>query len=156
VLGDGLRAFRIGDGAGDFPVFSGEGARRFPGRWNSGGQAMIYACEHYSTAMLEKLVRLGQMPPRQHFVAIAIPAGVSYEIVTRDSLPGWYESGSRTARAFGSTWLAGMRSAILIVPSVVARMERNVLINPSHTDFSRIKTGLEQPIWWDERLFAQE
>jgi hypothetical protein len=36
----------------------------------------------------------------------------------------------------------------------VARMERNVLINPTHKDSALIKPGLEQPIWWDGRLFA--
>ena len=45
-----------------------------------------------------------------------------------------------------------VRSAILIVPSVVARMERNVLINPAHVDAARIRPGLEVPVTWDARL----
>ena len=46
------------------------------------------------------------------------------------------------------------RSAILLVPSVVARMERNVVINSRHADFNRLTAGLETPVWWDRRLFA--
>ena len=46
------------------------------------------------------------------------------------------------------------RSAIQIVPSVVTRMERNIVINGTQTDFRMIKVGLETPIWWDEKLFG--
>jgi len=45
------------------------------------------------------------------------------------------------------------RSAIPIVPSVVARMERNVVINRRHPDFESLTVGLETPVWWDRRLF---
>jgi hypothetical protein len=37
---------------------------------------------------------------------------------------------------------------------VVARMERNVLINDSHPEVQRIMHSLHQPIWWDQRLFS--
>jgi len=70
-----LRAFRIGDANSAYDIFSGEGSRVYPGRWNKKGQAMIYTSERYSTAMLEKLVRLGEMPPNQRYVEIEIPAG---------------------------------------------------------------------------------
>jgi RES domain-containing protein len=59
------------------------------------------------------------------------------------------------SRAFGAKWYRELRSAILIVPSVVARLESNVLINAEHEDFSRMKVSRERPIWWDERLFAK-
>jgi RES domain-containing protein len=149
-----MRSYRIGDARGDYPVYSGEGAKLFPGRWNALGQDMIYASEHYSTAILEKLVRTGAMPPNQHFVEIAAPSGTSYEVATKDTVPDWSAANRETARAFGAAWFDQGRSAILIVPSVVARMENNILINPHHPDSARIVIGLETPIWWDERLFA--
>ena len=58
------------------------------------------------------------------------------------------------ARAFGRAWHAEARSALLITPSVVARMERNFVFNTAHPDFARIKPGLETPVWWDSRLFG--
>ena len=58
------------------------------------------------------------------------------------------------AKSFGEAWLQSARSAILVIPSVVARMERNVLINPAHSDFVRIHPDLHQSVWWDSRLFA--
>ena len=146
-------AYRIGDGNGRYPVYSGEGARAAAGRWNASGQPVIYASEHYSTAMLEKLVRLGEMPPNQHFVAITIPKGTSYEVVTEAVVPTWWEKNALAARTFGAQWYRECRSAVLFVPSVVARMERNVLLHPEHPQTAEIEVSLEEPIWWDERLF---
>ncbi|HRD74842.1 MAG TPA: RES domain-containing protein [Hyphomicrobiaceae bacterium] len=148
-----LRVFRIGDPAGRYPIWSGEGAARQEGRWHMRGQEVIYTSEHYSTAMLEKLAHFnGVLPAGQHFVAAEVPAGTTYEVVTKDSLPAWIDANA--ARAFGAAWLGERRSAILIVPCFVAREERNVLINPAHGEARAIVPGLETPVTWDERLFA--
>ena len=127
----------------------------YPGRWNERGQAVIYASEHYSTALLETLARTGEMPRNLHYVEIEIPAGVTCEVVTNDSLAGWYDADGAVARAFGAAWFRERRSAILIVPSVVARVERNVLIHPHHDDAASISVGLATSVYWDSRLFAR-
>ena len=150
-----MQAYRIGDRKGAYAVYSGEGSRENEGRWHSRGQNVIYASKYYSTAVLEKLVRTGEMPPNQYFVEIIILPGVSYEVVTKDSVPDWCNKDQVAARKFGSTWFRECRSAILIVPSVVARVDQNVLINPHHDDYSQIKAGLETPVWWDSRLFPR-
>jgi len=105
--------------------------------------------------MLEKIVHYsGGLPENQHYIEITIPAGISYEVVTSDTLPGWYEKSQEVSRAYGSKWYNETRSTLLVVPSVVARVERNIVINSCHEDFGKIHTGLETPIWWDERLFG--
>ena len=157
VLPTATRVFRIGDGEGRFPVWSVEGARRVAGRWHRVGDEVIYASEHYSTALLEKLVYCnGVLPPNQHFVEATIPAGVSYEVVTADILPDWAHPNCVSAQAFAADWYREGRSAILVVPSAVARMERNIVINVGHEDFKgrNIEVGLEVPVRWDERLFV--
>ncbi len=149
-----MRAYRIGDPDGRHPIYSGEGAGLVEGRWHEKGQEVIYASMHYATAMLEKLAHYnGIMPPNQHFLEIEIPAGTSYEEVTKDILPGWDLPESPVARAHGSGWLNAQRSAILIVPSYVAREELNILINPHHPASAGIRVGRETPIRWDARLF---
>lgn len=148
-----MTAYRIGDPMGEFPIFSGEGSKAYPGRWNDVNEEMIYASEHYSTAMLEKLIYTGEMPPNQHFIEILIPSGTTYEAVTKDSLPGWLDANRAVSRQFGSDWFTQRRSSILLVPSVVARLEVNLLINPRHPQSKKIKPGIETPIWWDDRLF---
>lgn len=148
------KAYRIGDPKGDYPIFSGEGAKRAAARWHQKGQSVVYTAEHLSLAMLEKLVRVsGKMPRGQHYVEINIPSGTSYEVVTSEKLPGWQEATHATSRQFGATWLEEQRSAVLFVPSVVVRLECNILINPRHADFKAITAGLETPLTWDSRLF---
>lgn len=155
LLAAPMLAYRIGDPAGEHPVYSAEGARRVSGRWHERGDAVVYASRHYSTAMLEKLVHWsGQLPPNQHFVEITIPAGASYEVFSADHNPDWFRADGETARRFGHAWFTERRSAVLVVPSVVARMEENVVINPAHPDAAGIAVGLERPVWWDERLFG--
>ncbi len=150
-----LTAYRIGDPAGAYPIFDAAGSRLYPGRWNTRVSPMIYASRHYSTAMLEKLATgSGDLPANQHFVEIVIDAGVSYEVFSEAHRPGWDSAEASVAKAYGEAWLLAGRSAILLVPSYVARMEQNVLINPAHPDFPRIRPRLATPVWWDERLFA--
>ena len=153
-LPETMRAYRIGDPAGQFPVWSTEGARRVSGRWHEAGAEVIYISEHYATTMLEKLVYWnGALPPNQHFIEVTIPRGTSYEVATPDIVPDWFRPGGEAARRFGRQWYEENRSAILIVPSVVARMERNVVVNGLHPDFEGLTVGLETPVWWDRRLF---
>ena len=151
-----LTAYRIGDPAGLYPIYSSVGAKLSPGRWNTADTPMIYTAEHYSTAMLEKLVRgNGMMPPDQHWLGITIPPGVSYEVFSTAHHPGWAAEDCRVARLFGSAWQRSGRSLLLLVPSAVAFMERNILINDAHPQAAQITHGLHEPVWWDARLFAQ-
>lgn len=154
-LAETLYAYRIGGSQGRWPVYSSDGARRVSGRWHEVGDQVVYASERYATAMLETLVRWNGPPPgSQHFIRIEIPAGTSCEVVAADTIPGWQLPDSPSARRFGHEWYAEGRSAILIVPSVVVRMERNVIINASHPEFPRVAPGAEAPVWWDRRLFT--
>ena len=104
--------------------------------------------------MLEKLAHWnGVFPDNQHFVKIEIPPGTSYEVATAHTVPGWDDRDFVASRLFGTTWFKQQRSAILFVPSIVARMERNLIINSLHPEFQGIQVSLEEPVWWDQRLF---
>lgn len=152
-----LTAYRIGDPAGAYPIFDATGSRLAPGRWNTENSPLIYASEHYATAMLEMLANgAGQCPPNQHFIQITLPSGVSYEGLNPAHLPGWDTSRATVSQSFGATWHGERRSLLLLVPSIVARMEMNVLINPAHPEFPRITHSLHQPVWWDRRLLRDE
>jgi len=148
-----MRAFRLGDAHGSFPIFSGRGAARSKGRWHKRGQEVIYCSKYYSTALLETVAHWHlDIPLRQHYIEIEIPAGISYETVTAHSFPKWLDD--QKASAFGSKWCQEQRSVILIVPSYVARIDENVVINCSHPDFPKLRAGLEYPVFWDDRLFS--
>jgi RES domain-containing protein len=151
-----LTCYRIGDPDGAFPIFDAEGARLYPGRWNTHSSPVIYTSEHYSTAMLEKLVHANLvLPANQHFIEITIPNGATYEIFQTAAYLGWDSRDETICKTFGRTWFGEQRSALLIVPSIPARIERNILINPLHPDAKGITYGLPEPVWWDERLYAR-
>ena len=155
VLGRTLASFRIGDPNGAYPIFDPTGSTIASGRWNTPASPVIYTSEHYSTAVLEKLVHgSGRLPPNQHYVQVTIPRGVSYEIFSTAALPGWDTMPAVASKKFGEEWCLQKRSAILLVPSVVARLDNNILINPDHPEFSAIGVSLHQPVYWDKRLFG--
>jgi RES domain-containing protein len=150
-----MRIFRIADRR--HPVWNGSGAMLWGGRFNSPGRAVIYGALSFGGAMLEILVhaRIGKVPKTHVWIEVEVPDDVLIERQTTDSLPaGWDASALQAARAFGDTWLTEARSAVLVVPSVVARQESNVLVNPAHPDTARLVVSAPQPVIWDERLFT--
>jgi RES domain-containing protein len=105
--------------------------------------------------MLEKLVHANSvLPPNQHFIRITIPSGVSYELFQTAAHPGWDGKDEGICKAFGEAWFEEKRTALLLVPSIPARLEHNVIIHPLHEDTARITYDLPEPIWWDERLYG--
>lgn len=154
ILDRVLTCYRIGDPAGAFPIFDAAGSRLYPGRWNTDASPMIYTSQHFSTALLEKLARgSGVLPPNQHYIEITNPPGVTYEMFDPAAHPGWDSAAAAVAKAYGDTWQQSRRSLLQLVPSVVARLDLNVLINPEHAEFPRVTHGLHQPVHWDKRLF---
>ena len=88
-----------GDPDGTHPIYDSEGARLYPGRWNTVASPIIQTSEHYSTAMLEKLVHASSvMPPNQHYIRIVIPNGVTYEIFPTARFPDGTASARISAR----------------------------------------------------------
>lgn len=149
-------AWRIADGR--FEPVSAVGASLVGGRWNSPGLGVIYASRTFAGAMLECLAHagIGRVPRTHVAVHIAIAAAVAVERRDEDALPrGWDDPDLRAARVFGDAWIREQRTAVLIVPSVVARREGNVLLNPQHADFKKVVAGKPEPVVWDARLFGR-
>ncbi|MGH8242608.1 MAG: RES family NAD+ phosphorylase [Steroidobacteraceae bacterium] len=149
-----MRFYRIADSR--HSPESGEGARLHGGRWNSPGRAVIYACETMTGAMLEKLVHTnGRMPKHQVGVTYEAPNALKAISLEPEALPGWDKPDMVASRAAGDAWLTAGESAILRVPSVVFSVERNVLLNPAHGDFSKVRVVSVEPVRWDDRLFEE-
>ena len=149
-------AWRIADGR--FEPFSAIGASLVGGRWNSPGLGVIYASRSYAGAMLETLAHagIGRVPKTHVAIEIAIARDVAVERTDESSLPaGWDDSDLRIARAFGDAWIRDRRTAVLVVPSVLARRQDNVLLNPQHPGFKKVVAGPPEPVIWDARLFAR-
>lgn len=151
-----MQVFRIGDER--HPLWDGSGAALVGGRWNSPGRQVIYGSLSYACAMLEMLAHasIGRIPTTQRFVVTEVPDSVSLERHNANALPaGWDAEHSSIARGFGDLWLKEARSAILLVPSVVARPEWNALVNPLHPDAIRLVVSAAEKVVWDKRLFER-
>lgn len=126
------------------------------GRWNNPGQPIIYSSLNYACSMLEVLVHsnIGRVPKTHKCVIATVPHEASIERHDHSSLPlGWNDHSAVVAREFGDQWYREGRSAVLIVPSVVAHLEFNALVNPNHPDASKIQTDEPIEVVWDSRLF---
>ncbi|GAB5521758.1 MAG: RES family NAD+ phosphorylase [Rhodothermales bacterium] len=139
-------------------AFSGLGAERYGGRFNSPGHRLVYTASSISLALLELLVQANSRERlKQH---VCIPATFDGEWVEQpsvDALPaGWNARPyGRASQAFGDQWLREQRSLVLSVPSIVNPYERNCLINPAHPYFGRIELGEPVPAPFDSRLARQ-
>jgi RES domain-containing protein len=133
-----VRVWRLA--LGRYPALDGEGARLYGGRWNSPGTPMVYAATHLSLALLEQLVHLNpaRLPESFRAFAVDLPDAVPVEHGQPDIVSDDVEA----TRRMGDLWARSLRSAALLVPSVIVpallhpgtipTSERNVLLNPRH------------------------
>jgi RES domain-containing protein len=138
-------------------AFSGEGARVFAGRWNSTGIAVVYCSEHLSLAALETLVHIVPVMLRDKFRAYRIGFDDALvTAVTEKKLPkGWNaQPPSAVSKSVGDDWIKTARSAVLAVPSVLIRLERTFLLNPTHPDFRKLEIKDMGTFVLDPRLKA--
>lgn len=139
------------------PVFDGTGAYLEGGRWNSPGRPVVYGSTCLAGSLLEALVHAGalrRLPGTHHCARAHVPEDLPIEVLDEARLPGWETEESAMARAYGDEWLLQGRSAVLSVPAAPARpYGRNLLLNPLHPDFARIRAEPPVPVAWDARLF---
>jgi RES domain-containing protein len=137
-------------------ALDGEGARLHGGRWNSPGQLVVYASSTLALAALEFLVHLDSSEAPRDLLAIrsAIPDDLAVADVRLRTLPPrWHRYPAPDAcREAGDVWLAARKTAILRVPAAPVPEEWNVLLNPRHPDFHRIKLAGERRFHFDQRL----
>ncbi len=137
-------------------AFSGEGAAKLGGRWNSRGVAVVYTSANRSLAALETLVHLTP-PVMFHYRIVRIEFDESWvERLPWAQLPSdWKtEPPPLSTRQLGDAWARSSRSAILAVPSVIVPQETNYLLNPAHPDFERITIGKPVSFTFDPRLLV--
>lgn len=151
-----LEAWRIIKKKHAATAFSGEGAAKTGGRWNSRGVPVVYTSSTKSLAALESLVHLNP-PVFFKYVAIRIKFDDALlEIVPAKNLPAdWREEPPPpSSKAVGDAWVEEARSAVLALPSVLISGEPNYLLNPAHRDFKKISLGQAEAFAFDPRLLA--
>ena len=138
-------------------AFSGEGARLYGGRWNSKGARVIYTSTSLALAAVETFVNLEPNLRPDDLVSIQaeLPDSIASERLDVKSLPAnWYKLRGEALRHFGDEWLRAGRTVALHVPSAAVRGEWNVLLNPAHGDFRKVRVHNPQPFEFDLRMFS--
>jgi RES domain-containing protein len=137
-------------------AFTGEGAARNGGRWNSRGVRVVYTSSTKSLAALETLVHLNPpMPFKYAAIRITFENAIVEAVSAKVLPPGWQaEPPPLASKRFGDAWVREARSAALELPSVLISGEPNYLLNPAHPDFKKISLGLPEPFIFDARLLA--
>jgi RES domain-containing protein len=119
-----------------------------PSRWNPPGTPMLYCTTALSLACLEVLVHLS---PDQIPLDYVFSAAELSEHPEKASFYGKLGDGDAT-RAFGRQWATSRTSLAVLVPSVIIPIERNVLLNPTHSSFDAVEWSAPEPFGFDRRL----
>jgi RES domain-containing protein len=139
-----------------FPhALSPEGARLNGGRWNSKGVPVLYCATSESLALLELRVHAPHPYPRTRLrFVIEVPDDAVQEAPVTELPRGWNKlPPSPASKRFGDEWVAAGSSLGLLVPSVIASEERNILLNPAHARFKEVRVVKKSRVRMDMRLY---
>jgi RES domain-containing protein len=151
-----MRLWRICRAIHAAKAFSGEGARIFGGRWNSQGVSVVYTSPSLALAAVETFVHLEPNLRPDDLVSIAaeIPANIHSDRLDPSVLPRkWHELRDESLTTFGDRWIHANETVALHVPSAAIRGEWNVLLNPQHSDFRKLKIEKPMSFEFDLRMF---
>jgi RES domain-containing protein len=149
-----IRVWRLvkADYAGE--AFSGEGAAKYGGRWNSPGVRVVYTAQSLALATLEILAGGAPLSLLYRYAKIAAEFDDSI-VYSAFPLPKKWNvyPPSPATRDVGDVWARESKSAVLKVPSAVIQEECIYVINPLHLEFkTKITIGKANPFSIDKRL----
>ena len=145
-----MKLWRIAAETRKYPAtdLSGGGAASSPGRWNNDKEPVVYSAPAIAMAVLETAAHVDDsgLPLNRYLVEIDVPDDVwakREQIDIAKLLPAWAAiPAGRASVKVGSNWLSSLTSPILMVPSVIVPEEWVSLINPKHSEASRITAKL--------------
>ena len=137
-------------------ALTGEGARRYGGRWNPPGMACVYAAGSRALAALELLVHASPEWLRMEFLLLEIELpDALIETGLRPPI-GWDKlPAGASSQDFGAHWLrhpVAPAKAALAVPSSLIPEETNYLLNPLHPAWSDVHICKRRRFQLDPRL----
>lgn len=138
-------------------VLSGRGAALKGARWNSEGVEMVYTAANRSLGMAEVAVHssIATLPSDFMMLTIYIPDDLNIQKMTASYLPADWNSFpyTRNTQRIGDEFIYENINCILQVPSAVTQGDFNLLINPYHRDFRRIRIIDKVDFPFDRRIF---
>lgn len=136
-------------------ILSGACAEQVGGRWNEVGVKAVYCSETVSLALLEYYVHsqnISYLPGKIEVAKIEFPGNL--KVHTLSVLPdNWnhYPYDKETSCVFGKM-VKKENLLALRVPSALVPYEYNVILNPLHSDFRKVKVTEFLELSVDQRL----
>lgn len=134
---------------------TGIGAKTVGGRWNPKGVAVLYTSTTAALSALEVLVHLpaAYFPDDMAIATIEIPDNL-ISTISLEQLPERWNAipAPLEIQSFGLKWISEEKYLGIKIPSTVIPSEQNVLINPLHPKFNRLKLITIEPFTFDNRL----
>ncbi len=139
--------------------FSGKGAEKTGGRWNSKGVSIVYTSESRALCTAEIAVHtpLGLLPTDYEIITIEIPDSIKIRTLAIKNLPSNWNSipHSGSTQEIGDEFIRQNKTAVFKVPSAVVPGDFNYLLNPKHDDFTKVKIKKTKVFGFDDRLFLK-
>jgi RES domain-containing protein len=140
--------------------FSGEGARKYGGRWNGKSYSCVYLAASESLALLEIIVHLDSYALLRHYrlFQIEIPPELIDQLPTATLPPRCRDNAPPEDTALiGNAWLDDAASGLaLAVPSIIVPRETNYLLDPLHPHYAEVVSQAEELEFVpDPRLLSQ-
>jgi RES domain-containing protein len=136
---------------------SGKGAALKGARWNSTGVEIIYTASNKSLAMAEVAIHftLATLPSDYMMSTIFIPDNTPIKVIQVKELPkNWnFFPYPLSTQKFGDEFINEKKYCLLKIPSAVTKGDFNILLNPYHPDFKKIKIIYSEPFPFDKRIF---
>lgn len=142
----------------NYETLNGEGGRRAPARWHSGGLPIVYLAESPPGSLIELLAHLELIDQEQpiaykllHIKSLDSVRSVDLRVPTESD----WKDDSRISRMLGDAWLESGRSALARVPSAILPETYNYLLNPLHADAPKIKIVKAHTALLDTRVASR-
>lgn len=138
---------------------SGRGAEIAGGRWNNKGIPVLYTASSRALAAFEIAVHtlLNVVPAGYMMITIRVPDSIIPKSINEKDLPENWRAfpQMKQTKALGDQFFKEGRHLALRVPSAVVEGDYNILLNPLHKDFHKIKIIEAKPFEFDQRLFLR-
>lgn len=137
---------------------TGKGGELADGRWHTRrlGRRIVYLSDHPALCLLEMLVHVNEMrrlPDPYQLLSVTVPDQL-IETLPENALPRKWQQNLPATQRIGDEWLASQRSGLL-VPSVVAPVSKNCLLNPAVPEIRALSVKIVGRFPFDGRLLGR-
>ncbi len=133
---------------------SGEGSKKWGGRWNSPGLPALYSSCTISLSLLELLVYHTSYEEIKvnRLMQIKVPDS-SIHSISAASLKTKWQNDIDYCRFMGNEFLLNKKFLLLKMPSAIIPDEFNMMLNPLHSAFNKVSIISSKIFDFDGRLF---